>query len=111
MLPAHDRHTGSDLRPVGSCPTRHAAPSGPARDRACRPNARCGTNKGRPGFSGPLGALRLDEKVNIASFNLGRSAAGADAISLIEVDGAVADPVLERVRGLEGVVQARRLSF
>ncbi len=69
------------------------------------------TNKDRPGFIGRLGTLLGNEKVNIASFNLGRSGPGEDAISLIEVDGVVAEPVLKRVGELEGVVQARRLTF
>jgi D-3-phosphoglycerate dehydrogenase len=69
------------------------------------------TNNDKPGFIGRLGTLLGDEHVNIASFNLGRAAPGADAISLIEVDGPVADGVLDRVRALEGVVQAKRLAF
>jgi D-3-phosphoglycerate dehydrogenase len=69
------------------------------------------TNKDKPGFIGRLGTLLGNEKVNIASFNLGRTAAGQDAISLIDIDGPISDQVLERVRGLEGVVQARRLQF
>jgi D-3-phosphoglycerate dehydrogenase len=69
------------------------------------------TNNDKPGFIGRLGTLLGDEQVNIASFNLGRAAPGADAISLIEVDGPVADGVLDRVRALEGVVQAKRLAF
>jgi D-3-phosphoglycerate dehydrogenase len=69
------------------------------------------TNKDKPGFIGRLGSLLGNEKVNIASFNLGRAAAGEDAISLVEVDGVVSDQVLERVRGLEGVVQSKRLQF
>jgi D-3-phosphoglycerate dehydrogenase len=75
------------------------------------PNMLYVTNKDKPGFIGRLGTLLGNEKVNIASFNLGRSAAGEDAISLIEVDGAVTDAVLASVGKLEGVVQARRLSF
>ena len=69
------------------------------------------TNNDKPGFIGRLGTLLGDEHVNIASFNLGRAAPGADAISLIEVDGPVADGVLDRVRALDGVVQAKRLAF
>jgi D-3-phosphoglycerate dehydrogenase len=69
------------------------------------------TNQDKPGFIGRLGTLLGNEKVNIASFNLGRTAAGQDAISLIDIDGPISDQVLERVRGLEGVVQARRLHF
>jgi D-3-phosphoglycerate dehydrogenase len=69
------------------------------------------TNKDRPGFIGRLGTLLGNEKVNIANFNLGRAAPGEDAISLIEIDEPITDGVLEKVRGLEGVVQARRLKF
>jgi D-3-phosphoglycerate dehydrogenase len=69
------------------------------------------TNQDKPGFIGRLGTLLGNEKVNIATFNLGRSAPGEDAIALIEVDGPISDAVLARVAGLEGVVQAKRLSF
>jgi D-3-phosphoglycerate dehydrogenase len=69
------------------------------------------TNKDRPGFIGRLGTLLGNEKVNIANFNLGRAAPGDDAISLIEVDETISDAVLERVRALDGVVQAKRLLF
>jgi D-3-phosphoglycerate dehydrogenase len=69
------------------------------------------TNKDKPGFIGRLGTLLGGEKVNIASFNLGRSGPGEDAISLIEVDGTIDDAVLKKVSGLEGVVQARRVVF
>jgi D-3-phosphoglycerate dehydrogenase len=69
------------------------------------------TNKDKPGFIGRLGTLLGGEKVNIASFNLGRSGPGEDAISLIEIDGTIDDAVLTKVSGLEGVVQARRVVF
>jgi D-3-phosphoglycerate dehydrogenase len=69
------------------------------------------TNRDRPGFIGRLGTLLGEAKVNIASFNLGRAAAGEDAISLIEVDGAVPDAVIEGLAALDGVVQAKRLAF
>ena len=69
------------------------------------------TNRDRPGFIGRHGTLLGDEKVNIANFNLGRVAAGEDAISLIEVDEPITDAVLAKVAALEGVVQAKRLSF
>ena len=75
------------------------------------PNMLYVTNKDKPGFIGRLGTLLGSEKVNIASFNLGRAAPGEDAISLIEVDERVTDPVLTAVGRLEGVVQAKRLSF
>jgi D-3-phosphoglycerate dehydrogenase len=69
------------------------------------------TNKDEPGFIGRLGTLFGNQKVNIATFNLGRSAPGEDAIALVEVDGEIADNVLTEVAKLKGVVQAKRLSF
>jgi D-3-phosphoglycerate dehydrogenase len=69
------------------------------------------TNRDRPGFIGRLGTVLGEAAVNIANFNLGRAAPGADAISLIEVDGEVEDRVLEAVRAIDGVVQAKRLMF
>jgi len=69
------------------------------------------TNQDKPGFIGRLGTLLGTEKVNIASFNLGRSGPGQDAISLIEVDGPIEDAILAKVAKLEGVVQAKRLRF
>jgi D-3-phosphoglycerate dehydrogenase len=69
------------------------------------------TNKDKPGFIGRLGTLLGNGGVNIANFNLGRAAPGGEAISLIEVDGKIEDPVLDDVRALEGVVQAKRLAF
>jgi D-3-phosphoglycerate dehydrogenase len=68
-------------------------------------------NEDKPGFIGRLGTLLGNAKVNIASFALGRSAPGEDAIALVEVDGAVADAVLAEIRKLPLVKQANRLAF
>jgi D-3-phosphoglycerate dehydrogenase len=80
-------------------------------DAGFAPNMLYVTNKDRPGFIGRLGTLLGNEKVNIANFNLGRAAPGDDAISLVEIDEPISDAVLEKVGALDGVVQARRLTF
>ncbi|MFZ5791431.1 MAG: phosphoglycerate dehydrogenase [Pseudomonadota bacterium] len=69
------------------------------------------TNRDKPGFIGRLGTLLGNEGVNIATFHLGRSAPGADAIALIEVDQVVTEPLLERIRQIPDVMQAAALSF
>ena len=69
------------------------------------------TNRDKPGFIGRLGTLLGDEGINIATFHLGRSAPGADAIALIEVDQPLTEPVLGRIRAIQDVVQASALSF
>ena len=69
------------------------------------------TNEDRPGFIGALGATLGEAGVNIATFNLGRSAPGAQAIALLAVDEPVTDQVLEKLRALAHVQQAKALVF
>ncbi|MEX1204202.1 MAG: phosphoglycerate dehydrogenase [Dongiaceae bacterium] len=69
------------------------------------------TNEDKPGLIGRLGTLLGDAGVNIATFHLGRSAPGADAIALIEVDQPVGEALLEQVRRIPNVTQAAALSF
>ena len=69
------------------------------------------TNEDKPGFIGRLGTLLGDLKVNIANFNLGRIAEGADAIALINVDSAISEDDLKKIAALQGVKQAKALSF
>ncbi len=69
------------------------------------------TNEDRPGTIGSLGSLLGEADINIATFNLGRSAPNADAIALIEVDEAVPEPIVEKVRALPQLVRAIALKF
>jgi len=69
------------------------------------------TNEDKPGFIGALGATLGEAGVNIATFNLGRSGRGEDAIALIAVDDPISDVVLEQVRALPHVKQAMALAF
>jgi D-3-phosphoglycerate dehydrogenase len=69
------------------------------------------TNRDKPGFIGRLGTLLGTEGVNIATFHLGRSGPGEDAIALIEVDEALSDALLARIREIPDVVQATVLAF
>ena len=69
------------------------------------------TNEDKPGFIGRLGTILGEAGVNIATFHLGRSAPGADAIALIEVDQPLPDALLAKVRQIPGVVQAEALAF
>ena len=69
------------------------------------------TNEDKPGFIGRFGMLLGEAGVNIANFNLGRSAPGADAIALVQVDEPVPDAVLDQIRKLPLVKQAKALRF
>jgi D-3-phosphoglycerate dehydrogenase len=69
------------------------------------------TNRDKPGFIGRLGTLLGQRNHNIATFHLGRNEAGGDAIALVEIDGDVPQDTLSAIVALEGVVQARHLTF
>ena len=69
------------------------------------------TNQDKPGFIGALGSILAKAEINIANFNLGREAAGGNAICLVEVDGAVPDAVIAEIQALPHVVQAKALAF
>ena len=70
-------------------------------------------NLDKPGFIGALGALLGEAGVNIATFNLGRVAAGDDAIALVGVDQAPDEALLGQDPGpaaREGSARAAVLS-
>jgi len=69
------------------------------------------TNEDKPGYIGALGQALGESGVNIATFNLGRSAPGEGAIALVAVDEPLGEPVLQKVRALPHVVQAKALTF
>jgi D-3-phosphoglycerate dehydrogenase / 2-oxoglutarate reductase len=68
-------------------------------------------NTDAPGFIGKLGTTLGEAGINIATFNLGRRAAGGEAVALVSVDGEVAPTVVERLCKLEGVREVVPLSF
>jgi len=80
-------------------------------DAELGPNMVYITNVDKPGIIGSLGTTLGEAGSNIATFNLGRDAAGGDAIALIETDGPVSDDVAAQVRNLPYVVSVRPLVF
>jgi len=68
-------------------------------------------NQDKPGFIGAVGALLSEAQVNIATFNLGRVAAGEDAICLIGVDQEPDEGLAGRICALPHVKEARILRF
>lgn len=69
------------------------------------------TNNDRPGVIGDLGKTLGDGGVNIATFHLGRSAPGDDAIALLQVDQAVDGALLQTLERLPNIVQVKSLEF
>jgi D-3-phosphoglycerate dehydrogenase len=68
-------------------------------------------NKDKPGFIGNLGRTLGDAGINIATFHLGRLGPNEDAIALMQVDQKLSDKLLDTVRAIPNVVEARSLSF
>lgn len=68
-------------------------------------------NADRPGFIGALGQVLSEAGINIATFHLGRSGEGEEAIALVATDGPVGADVLGRVRDLDAVNEALALRF
>lgn len=69
------------------------------------------TNKDKPGFVGAVGTVLGNAKINMATFHLGRTDEGGDAICIVETDGGVPENVMEDVRKLANVQQVRALRF
>jgi D-3-phosphoglycerate dehydrogenase / 2-oxoglutarate reductase len=68
-------------------------------------------NKDKPGFIGNLGRTLSENGVNIATFHLGRTAPGEDAIALIQVDQPLTHPVIDQVCVIPNVIRTKALRF
>jgi D-3-phosphoglycerate dehydrogenase len=68
-------------------------------------------NRDEPGVIGQIGSTLGKLGVNIATFALGRREAqrGADAVSLVRVDGKVSTSILEPIRGIPAITEAKLL--
>ena len=80
-------------------------------DAELGPNMLMIINEDKPGFIGALGTALGTEKINIATFHLGRDKPGGDAVALVEVDQPVPAHVVDKVKALPHVVRAVPLSF
>ncbi len=68
-------------------------------------------NQDKPGFIGSLGTTLGNGGVNIATFNLGRNEEDGTALALIEVDQEADEELLNKIRSLPHVTQAKALKF
>jgi D-3-phosphoglycerate dehydrogenase len=66
-------------------------------------------NRDRPRVIGPFATALGDEGVNIASMKVARKTRGETAIMLINVDNKVEDSILEKLKGLDGIMGRPRL--
>ena len=68
-------------------------------------------NRDVPGVIGALGTTLGDMGVNIANFQLGRTASGEDAIAILYLDEAISPEVLAALENTGKFLQARALRF
>ncbi len=70
-------------------------------------------NRDEPGVIGQVGSTLGNMGVNIATFALGRREAnkGAEAVSLVRLDGEVSDRILGAIRGIPAITVARLLQL
>src|SRR3954454_22826407 len=68
-------------------------------------------NTDEPGFIGSLGTKLGENRINIATFGLGRREAGGEAVALVSVDDPISDEVAQQLRELPGVLEVIPLSF
>src|SRR5919107_1135680 len=68
-------------------------------------------NTDAPGFIGALGTRLGDNQINIATFNLGRHAAGGEAVALVAVDDPISADVSHQLQELPGVREVVPLAF
>lgn len=69
------------------------------------------TNADRPGFIGALGSALGAAGINIATFHLGRAAAGEEALALVETDGPIPPETARSLAGLPHVKSVKVLRF
>ena len=68
-------------------------------------------NEDAPGLIGRIGTLLGEAGINIGTFNLGRRAAGGEAVLLLSVDSPVPANVISAARDVPGVKRVMALAF
>jgi D-3-phosphoglycerate dehydrogenase / 2-oxoglutarate reductase len=68
-------------------------------------------NTDAPGFIGALGTKLGENRINIATFNLGRHDEGGEAVALVAVDDPITPEVARQLHALPGVREVVPLSF
>jgi D-3-phosphoglycerate dehydrogenase len=68
-------------------------------------------NDDQPGFIGSLGTQLGENRINIATFNLGRRREGGEAVALVAVDDPITPGLAQQLQSLAGVRQVVPLSF
>jgi D-3-phosphoglycerate dehydrogenase len=80
-------------------------------DAAFTPTMVYVNNTDKPGFIGAFATMLGQAGINIATFHLGRTAAGEEAVALVGVDQAVPEALLASVKALPQVRYVKVLNF
>lgn len=64
-----------------------------------------------PGMVGKVGTILGERKINIASMQVGRERIGGEAIMLLSVDDPVSEEVLEEIKRIEGIEDAKFITL
>ena len=68
-------------------------------------------NEDAPGFIGRIGSLLGENGINIGTFNLGRRAAGGEAVLLLSLDSPIPSEMMDQICKVPGVKTAMPLEF
>jgi len=68
-------------------------------------------NNDKPGIVGAVGTILAEANINIAGITFGRETPGGLAISVVNVDSEVPDPVLEKIRRTKNVLFVKLLKI
>ncbi len=64
-------------------------------------------NEDKPGIIGQIGTILGQHKINIAGMTLGRTKAGGDAMTVLNVDEQISDEVIKQIRSAKHVIDAK----
>ncbi len=68
-------------------------------------------NVDKPGIIGKIGTILGENGINIAAMQWSRNHKNEKAVAFVSVDGEVGNQVLEKLKSIDGVLKASRLSF
>jgi D-3-phosphoglycerate dehydrogenase len=67
------------------------------------------TNQDRPGVIGRVGTILGENRINVAGFYLGRESYQGSAVGFVSLDSRVPEGVLEEIRGLPEILEAKEI--
>ena len=65
------------------------------------------SNEDRPGTIGTIGTLLGKHEINIAGMQLGRTKKNDKAVAILSLDELIPEDVMEEVRNIPGILDAR----